>query len=361
MSSVRCRSSGEASAGPPEAEPGQQYCGGDEDAGFGELQGPEVAAGLVGEVLAQAEAADPVQTGIRSLVLAAVLRVGGAGEEVAGGGDGVVGQYPGAVGVNAADDLDRPARGDRQALDAAEIHWCRGMRHRDEVGADPQRHRYNGADVDGERSGHGGDSAADQHAGGDAEGEGEQGVADRGDAAGAVDERGDPVVVGVVDVVRPGGDGPAEQPDARRRGGADDGEFGGQPAGAGDRLVEGEAVGAGFEFPGEQGRPPEDPDQGGDHMHQGEGVVVDLVVDAAADLVEEGADRGAAVAVAGGGAAGGPEIGKVVAGHCEGDGDDGQAADGDPGLGAELAPGEPDHRVVSNTGVRLDPLAAWAM
>src|SRR5829696_8472593 len=77
--------SGEASAGPPEAEPGEQDGDGDKDAGFGPLEGPEVVGGVVGEVLAQAEAADPVGAHLGGGVGPAVLRVGGSGEDLAGG------------------------------------------------------------------------------------------------------------------------------------------------------------------------------------------------------------------------------------------------------------------------------------
>lgn len=65
---------GEASAGPPEAEPGEQDGDGDEDAGFGPLEGPEVVGRVIGEVLAQAEAADPVRAGLG----------GGVGPSIAG-------------------------------------------------------------------------------------------------------------------------------------------------------------------------------------------------------------------------------------------------------------------------------------
>jgi hypothetical protein len=94
----RCRGcstvggSGEASAGPPEAEPSEQDGDGDKDAGFGPLQRPEVVGGVVGEVLAQAEAPDPVGTHLGCGVGPAVLRVGGSGEDLAGGGDRLVGQ-----------------------------------------------------------------------------------------------------------------------------------------------------------------------------------------------------------------------------------------------------------------------------
>src|SRR5262245_59074831 len=83
--------SGDASADPPEAEPGEQDGEANEDAGLRPLQGPEVAGGVVGEVLAQAEGAHPLLAGLGPLVKSAVLLVGGAVEHLAGGGDGLVG------------------------------------------------------------------------------------------------------------------------------------------------------------------------------------------------------------------------------------------------------------------------------
>ena len=52
-------------------------------------------------------------------------------------------------------------------------------------------HRHDELDggEDGQGDGHGGDGAADQHPGGDPESEGERGVADRGDAARAEQQR----------------------------------------------------------------------------------------------------------------------------------------------------------------------------
>src|SRR4030095_5491712 len=122
---------------------------------------------------------------------------------------------------------------------------------------------------------------------GDAEDEAEHRVADRDDAAGGIEPWGDPVTGRVVDAVRPGGDRPAEQPDRRRRRGADDGQLGGQPAGAGDRLVPGQPVGAGLELAGDQWGTPEDADQGGHPVHGSYGQAVRGAVAAALRVAEE--------------------------------------------------------------------------
>jgi hypothetical protein len=61
-------------------------------------------------------------------------------------------------------------------------------------------------------------------------------------------------------------------------------------------------------------------------------------------------DRGGAVALACGDVGRGKGIGDAAAADHEYNAECCQGADGDPGLSAELAPGEPDHRVVSNAG-----------
>src|SRR5262245_65274947 len=80
--------SADASADPPEAEPGEQDGEPNEDAGLGPLQWPKVAGGVVGEVLAQTLCAEPLLAELGRRGRAAELRI--AGDRLAGAGHDVV-------------------------------------------------------------------------------------------------------------------------------------------------------------------------------------------------------------------------------------------------------------------------------
>src|SRR4029450_10208546 len=202
-----------------------------------------------------------------------------------------------------------------------------------------------GGDEDGQGDGHGGQGATDQHPHGHAQDEGEGGVGDGNDAAG-VEQQGGQLrevegVGGLVDGAGPPGHREAAQPRGGHGGQAGEGEFDGQPAGVGDALVPHQPVGAGLELAGEQRRAPEQPDQGGQDQHDGgdrqEGALV--VVEEQPDEVRAATGLGGA-----GGDPGGVVVGQARAGDGEEGGEGGQGGQQHRGRGAELAPGQPDHR-----------------
>jgi hypothetical protein len=89
--------SDDAVADPPEAEGGEQRRQPDEDSGLRPLQRPEVAAGVIEDVLPQAEGAKPLLALVRAAGGAAFREVGGAGEGGSVAVDRAIGDGPGAV------------------------------------------------------------------------------------------------------------------------------------------------------------------------------------------------------------------------------------------------------------------------
>ena len=125
-------------------------------------------------------------------------------------------------------------------------------------------------------------------------------------------------------------------PDGRGGGERRHAELGGQPPGAGDRLGPGQPVGAGLELAGDERRAPEHADDHRCHGDDDDPGVEEVAV-GPREVVEDVAVRRGDV--------GQPWTGR---GQDQREGDrDGR--DG-RGLGAELAPGEPDHRRTSITG-----------
>src|SRR5262245_38234819 len=222
-----CRYLVDAPTDPPEAEPDEQNGDAEEDARFRPLQRPEVALGVVGQILAQTLSAEPLFAGRGRRGRAAVLRV--ARDRLAGAGHDMVGQHP-CVCRRFGGDPQFPILEQPEPRQRAEGEGGCGVGGRGEVFADPQGHGRNGTDINGEGGGHCRQGAPNDHARRDTEDEREQCVADRDDAAGVVEHGRYPVTARIVDAVCPGGDRPAEQPNRCDRCAADEGELGGQPA-----------------------------------------------------------------------------------------------------------------------------------
>src|SRR5450755_3596437 len=368
------RSGQAAPADPPEAEAGQDDGQDEEDRGLVPLEGPVAAGRLIGQQLPKVQPAERGLARLEGGRLALAGRGGRAGKHVAGLGNGLVGQDPGARFVHAPDHGHAVVVADHQAVDVGGIEGHGGADGRDQVGPDPAGHGDLDQGEDGEGHGHGGQGAADEYPGGNAEGEGEGGVADRGDAARGEQQRVEPVEGGrpapagdpdgPVDRTGPPGDHEAEQSGGGHGGQSDQAQLDRQPAGAGDALAPGQPEGAGLDLAGDQRRAPEHADDGRRQEHEADADVKQQRVGSAGfELTDEVAGEPSAVAVgeASGDPAGGIQAGQVRAGGGEGDGRDGQGGGRRDGLGAELAPGQPHHRWASSAGLRPGAAAAWLM